>query len=49
MQRNLIDGVSENDCILLDKAVGRHPYLNAIILDEFFNTRDMKSSIDKQM
>lgn len=49
LQRNLIDGVSENDCILLDKAVGRHPYLNAIILDEFFNTRDMKSSIDKQI
>lgn len=47
-QRHMIEGITASDCNLLDSAVGRHPYLNAIILDDYFSKKDMASCIENQ-
>lgn len=47
-QRHLLDSISEEECKLLDLNVGRHPYLNAILLDDYFYKKDIKKSIENQ-
>ena len=47
-QRHLIESITDEDCKLLDDNVGRHPYLNAIVLDDYFNNHDMRKCIENQ-
>ena len=48
IQRHLMEGITDDECHLLDLNVGRHPYLNAIILDDYFTKHNMLECIENQ-
>lgn len=47
LQRCLAGDISDEDRELLDDACGNHPYLNALVLNEYCQGQDMESSIDE--
>lgn len=46
-QRSLAGNLSEEDEELLDDACGNHPYLNALVLNQFCQGQDIETSIDE--
>ena len=47
MQRSLVGELSDEEEELLDNAAGNHPFLNALVLLRYYQSRDMEGSIDE--
>ena len=47
MQRSLVGELSDEEEELIDNAAGNHPFLNALVLMRYFQSRDMEGSIDE--
>lgn len=47
LQRSLAGNLSDEEDALLDNAAGNHPYLNALVLSKYYQSRDMEGSIDE--
>lgn len=47
IQRSLVGELSESDEVLLDNACGNHPYLNALVLNQYYMNKDMEASVDE--